>query len=297
MADSGDDDGDERNQRRNYDGDGGLSDAKMSCCAGLSARTLYALISCSHCQTVFDDQLRVPRALVCGHLCCDVCLGMRIRSTKSASKSKAVRAVNCPICGIDTSIAGDQAAVLAPAHGTVALLRAYQAAGPLPFRVHVRNMAGERQTIIALPEFSIANIRALLHEQNSMYVEHLQRLMRIGVDQTVVFEDVTASLSSLNIHSESELFVVMRDDFGGGRHVENMNFKSVIDPSIQLQCSVGSCVTQDGKHFWISDVCSKCVCVPQFELCASLFTFLSLLSYCICCVCLCAWPVYSLMVI
>ena len=258
--------GDEaRNLRRMYNGNGGLPDPKVSSCAALSARALYLLISCQYCKRVFDADENIPRALMCGHSCCTVCLGVCIRSA-----SKKMYAVKCPCCGSDTPAVNNQVTSLAPAHGTLALLHAQRAAGPLPFRVHVKNLAGDMLTIIALPDFPLANIRAQLFELNNIYVEHLQRLVCIGEDgrQVEAFDDYTEPLQKLGICNESLLHVVMLDDFAGGKYVEYMDFdKNVVPLTNQLQCSVTTCVTRDGNVFWVGDICSRYVRVPRKYMC------------------------------
>ena len=121
----------------------------------LTADEEYNIISCALCRRPFDDNERAPRNLSCGHTFCTVCLSARIRQESARKWSIA-----CPLDQEETLLKKNETSTLGKNFVCIAELKRIVAAGPVPFRVHIRNMAGDTWPLVVAAAVSTVAVAA-----------------------------------------------------------------------------------------------------------------------------------------
>ena len=119
-------------------------------------KDVFKIISCPHCSIPYDESERAPLSFICGHTICAACTPSLIRQ-ESARKWSAV----CPVDGKATPIAKGDVVSMSKNHSLVAAIDAIRIAGPLPFRIHVRNMAGDSVPLIAVPDDTVGDVKLM----------------------------------------------------------------------------------------------------------------------------------------
>ena len=187
----------------------------------LSHNDVFLLISCTRCNRRYDDDARTPRSLHCGHTFCTACLGALVQQQSARKWSIA-----CPLDGEQTPLKKNDATTLGTCFSVVAEIARLRVAanGALPFRVHIKNMAGDSWPLVVAANDTLGDLKRRIHEVRAECAERLQRLMIQGADNELVAleNNDAATLGSLGIGDERVVTVVMRDGFGGVAYVRSI---------------------------------------------------------------------------
>ena len=185
----------------------------------LSHDEVYAIISCALCRRRFDDDERTPRVLHCGHHFCTSCLGALVQQQSAREWSIA-----CPLDGEQTPLMKNDAATIGTCFAVVAEIARLAATGALPFRVHVKNLAGDTWPLVVAADDTLDDLKRRIHEERAECAVHRQRLMIQREDNELVAieNDDSATLRTLDIGDEGVVTVVMRDGFGGVAYVRSI---------------------------------------------------------------------------
>ena len=124
--------------------------------------------------------------------------------------------------------------------------------GALPFRVHVKNLAGDSWSLVVAANDTVGDLKRRIHEAHAECVVHLQRLMIQGADdEFVVLEDDAATRGALGIGGERVVSVVVRDGFRGGEFVRAFGAEG--SGAGEFQYPWGLCVSPDGELLSVAD--------------------------------------------
>ena len=212
---------------------------------------MYALHACPACLQRFDEAERAPRVLRlhCGHTFCSACLGARIRQ-ESARKW----CVAYPVDGEETLVPKGCAAKLGTASSLLSVLATLtvSAVGPSPFRVHIKNIAGDVWSLIVTTDDTIGDLKRRIRELCAECTVHLQRLLvPSSGDELIALLDDAATLGALGIGAEYVVSLVVRDGIRGVEHVRALGSVGSDDGQFNLPWDV--CASVDGDHLFVTD--------------------------------------------
>lgn len=101
--------------------------ASLSSSSSLAAH-VSPLLECSICNNPFDETVRLPRNLPCGHHFCTACLGSWVINRKTA---RSKHTITCPIDGAESDVKNGDATTLATNFGLIPLIAAALRPPPL----------------------------------------------------------------------------------------------------------------------------------------------------------------------
>jgi hypothetical protein len=125
------------------------------------------------CDRLFDNAERAPRSLHCGHHFCTACIGKRIQRVSVRGKWH----ITCPFDHEETSVAKNDVSTLGKCHAVANEVAHMRAAGLVPFRVQIRNMAGEVWPVVAMPCDKVGDLKLCIRESRAECATRLQRLL------------------------------------------------------------------------------------------------------------------------
>ena len=214
---------------------------RSAVCINWSRDDLLKTLSCALCDRVFDDDGRAPRSLHCGHHFCTACIGARTHQNSARKWS-----VSCPIDHEETPLTKNDASTIGKCFAVAIEVERVRAAGRVPFRVNVHNLAGDVRPVVALSSDKVGDLKLCIRESRSECAERLQRLLLHGADGNLtLLEDDAATLGALGLDSGDRVVtVVVRDGYRGGDYVRT-NFRDVG----QFTSPVGMCVSNNYELF------------------------------------------------
>ena len=213
----------------------------------LTADEEYKIISCALCRFLFDDDERIPRNLSCGHTFCTACLGARIRQESARKWSIA-----CPLDQEQTQLKKNDAKTLGKSFVCIAEIALMSSAGPLPFRVHIKNMAGDSWPLVVAADDTVGDLKRRIHETRAECAVKLQRLLvQREDDEFVVLEDDDKTLGALGIGGERVVSVVVRDGYRGGEFVRAFGSEGI--GAGQFNQPWGMCMSSDGDLLFVAE--------------------------------------------